>query len=183
VTEQPVPAASEAPPEGGNGTDAGPGPAPEPEASARAEIAGLESQLLRALADLDNMRKRLDREVVRQRAAERAEVAASWLPVVDNLERALQHAGANSDPVLDGVRAVRDQAVAVLARLGYPRYGETNRPFDPARDEAAGAVNADAPPGTVIAVVRPGYGGDQTVLRPATVIVSKGPNWSEGDTG
>jgi molecular chaperone GrpE len=146
----------------------------EAEPSEQTQVAALESQLRRALADLDNLRKRLDREVARQRAAERADAAANWLPVVDNLERALEHAGADGDAVLDGVRAVRDEAIAVLARLGFPRYDDVGRPFDPARDEAVGAMPADAPPGTVVAIVRPGYGTAETVLRPAGVIVSKG---------
>ena len=118
----------------------------------------MEAQLRRTLADLDNLRKRVDREIARERAAERATVAARWLPVVDNLDRALEHAGPDSDALVDGVRAVRDQAVGILARLGFPRYDDVGDPFDPARHEAVGALPADAPPGTVVAVVRPGYG-------------------------
>jgi molecular chaperone GrpE len=150
-----------------------PGPPGSPDRPGNTEVA-LESQLRRALADLDNLRKRLDREVARQRAEERARVAAEWLPVVDNLDRALEHAGAGADAVFAGVRAVRDQAVAILARLGYPRYEDVGRPFDPTRDEAVGATPADAPPGTVVTALRPGYGTDQAVLRPAAVMVSKG---------
>jgi molecular chaperone GrpE len=138
------------------------------------EVAALEAQLRRALADLDNLRKRVDREMARQRAEDRAQIAREWLPVVDNLERALDHAGGDPDAVLDGVRAVRDQAVAILARLGYPRYDDLGRPFDPARDEAVGATPSDAPPGTVVATLRPGYGTSEAVLRPAAVMVSRG---------
>jgi molecular chaperone GrpE len=138
------------------------------------EVVALEAQLRRALADLDNLRKRVDREMARQRAEDRAQIAREWLPVVDNLERALDHAGGDPDALLDGVRAVRDQAVAVLARLGYPRYDDVGRPFDPARDEAVGATPSDAPPGTVVATLRPGYGTSEAVLRPAAVMVSRG---------
>ena len=113
----------------------------------RDQVAALEAQLRRALADLDNLRKRFDREIARQRAEERARVTAEWLPVVDNLERALDHAGADPEAVVEGVRAVRDQAVAILARLGFPRYDDVGHPFDPARDEAVGATLADAPAG------------------------------------
>jgi molecular chaperone GrpE len=126
------------------------------------------------LADLDNLRKRVDREIARQRAEERAQVAGEWLSVVDNLERALDHAGADPDALLDGVRAVRDQAVAILGRLGYPRYDDVGHPFDPARDQAVGATPSDAPPGTVVATLRPGYGTSEAVLRPAAVMVSRG---------
>ncbi len=91
-----------------------------------------EDRWRRALADLDNLRKRHARELRRAGAAERAHVAAAFLPVVDNLELALAHADADPASIVDGVRAVRDQAVAVLARLGYPRHDETGVPFDPA---------------------------------------------------
>ena len=101
-------------------------------------------------------------------------MAREWLSVVDNLERALEHAGADPGALLDGVRAVHEQAVAILARLGYPRYDDVGRPFDPGRDEAVGATPSDAPPGTVVATFRPGYGTSEAVLRPAAVMVSRG---------
>jgi len=136
-------------------------------------VAELEDRWRRALADLDNLRKRYARELERERAAERARVAAQWLPVVDDLDRALAHAAEDPSAVLEGVRAVRDHATAVLARLGYPRYEEVGVPFDPARHEAVQAVaDADAPPGTVVAVLRPGYGREDHWLRPAAVAVA-----------
>ena len=64
---------------------------------------------------------------------------------------------------------MRDQALAVLARLGFPRFETLGERFDPTRHEAVGAIDADAPPGTVVAVVRPGYGTPETMLRPAAV--------------
>lgn len=137
-------------------------------------MAALESQLRRALSDLANLRKRFDREMARQRVLERAQVATEWLPIVDNLERALDHASASPELLLEGVRAVRDQAVATLDRLGYPRYDDIGHPFDPARDEAVSTAPADAPKGTVVAAPRPGYGSAETVLRPAGVVVSSG---------
>jgi molecular chaperone GrpE len=140
------------------------------------EAADLEARLRRALADLDNLRKRYERELARERAAARAQAAAEWLPVVDNLDRALLHADADPAGVVEGVRAVRDQAVAVLARLGFPRFDEeVGRPFDPVRHEAVGVVaDPDVKPGTVLEVVRPGYGTDEAILRPAGVIVASG---------
>jgi molecular chaperone GrpE len=102
-------------------------------------------------------------------------VAAEWLPVVDHLELALGHAGANPAGILEGVRAVRDQAVALLERLGYPRNEEVGTAFDPTRHEAVSTVaNTDTPPGTVVHVVRPGYGEGDRQLRPASVVVSTG---------
>lgn len=158
-------------------------PAPEsgvvdPEAA----LAETEDRLRRALADLDNLRKRYHRELAREREAERRRVAAAWLPVVDNLERALDHT-VSLDPgrlepdcesVLEGVRAVRVLATGVLAGLGYPRFDDTGKRFDPHRDEAVSAVAGD-PPGMVLETVRPGYGTDDDILRPAGVVVSRGP--------
>jgi molecular chaperone GrpE len=133
----------------------------------------LADRLRRTVAEVDNVRKRCARQVADERVAERARVAAEWLPVLDNLERALEHAGGGADPVLDGVRAVRDQAVAVLARLGYPRHAETGVPFDPYRHEAVGVVeDAGTAPGQVAQVVRPGYGDGPALLRPAAVLVA-----------
>jgi molecular chaperone GrpE len=134
----------------------------------------LEDRLRRALADVDNLRKRFEREVGRERAAERERVAGEWLPVVDNLERALHHAGADPVALLEGVRAVREQAVSALARLGFPRFDAVGEAFDPSRHEVVSAVDSPDPPGTVVAAVRPGYGTAEAVLRPAGVVVARG---------
>lgn len=138
-------------------------------------VAELEGRLLRALADLDNLRKRFDREVARERAVERARVAAAWLPVVDDLERAIEHAAAAEGSILDGVRAVHQHALDALERLGFPRFDDVGAPFDPRRHEAVSSVEAASPPGTVVATMRPGYGTDEEILRPASVVVSKPP--------
>ncbi|HEX6932566.1 MAG TPA: nucleotide exchange factor GrpE [Streptosporangiaceae bacterium] len=150
-------------------------------ATARAELAELRSRVkevedlrLRALADLDNLRKRCA-EQARQAAAESsASAAADWLPVVDNLDRALDHSRADPDAIIEGVRSVRDQALRVLAGLGYPRRDDVGVPFDPARHDAV-AVHSDpdVAAGTVIDVVRPGYGDGDHQLRPAQVVVAK----------
>lgn len=137
-------------------------------------LAETEDRLRRALADLDNLRKRYHRELARERDAERRRVAIELLPVVDNLERALDHAGPECAALVQGIRAVHDQAVAALARLGFERFDDVGRAFDPGRDEAIGAIDSDAPAGTVVAAVRPGYGAGDELLRPAGVVVSKG---------
>ncbi|MFF9275606.1 nucleotide exchange factor GrpE [Streptomyces griseosporeus] len=137
-------------------------------------IKELEDRWRRALADLDNLRKRHTRELERERATERSRTAAAFLPVLDNLELALTHAGADPDAIVEGVRAVRDQAVNVLQLLGYPRHAESGVAFDPARHEVVGVVqDPDAPPGTVVEVLRPGYGDGERQLRPAAVTVAK----------
>jgi molecular chaperone GrpE len=139
-----------------------------------AALAETEDRLRRALADLDNLRKRYHRELARERDSERRRVAMEILPIVDNLERALDHATPECTPLADGILAVHGQAVEALARLGFERFDDVGRPFDPARDEAIGAIDADAPPGTVVTAVRAGYRAGEDLLRPAGVVVAKG---------
>jgi molecular chaperone GrpE len=143
-------------------------------AAAEKQIAELEDSWRRTAAELDNFRKRCARDVVRAREQERASVASRWLPVLDNLERALEHASSNPDQIVEGVRAVHQQALAVLADLGYPRRDEeTGKAFNPAHHEAVSTIaDEDLVPGTVAHVVRPGYGPDGEILRPASVVVA-----------
>lgn len=144
-------------------------------ADLRARADARQQELQRALADTDNMRKRFDREITRIRDQERAAVAQRWLPVVDNLDRALEYAGADPARVIEGVRAVRDEAVRVLAELGFPRRDDTGEKFDPARHDAVGSrPGGEAVPGTVVQVVQPAYGSGEHQLRPALVVVADG---------
>ncbi|GHS88772.1 protein GrpE [Actinomycetota bacterium] len=157
-------------------------PAPEPPdegvrdgaADTQQQIAELEDSWRRTAAELDNVRKRCAKDIVRAREQERASVAARWLPVLDNLERALEHASSSPDQIVEGVRAVHQQALTVLADLGYPRRDdETGKPFDPAHHEAVSTIADERlVPGTVAHVVRPGYGPDGEILRPASVVVA-----------
>lgn len=156
----------------GAGAPAGPEPArpAEPE-----QLATLEDKWRRALADLDNARKRHVRELAHEAEAERRRVCLAWLPIVDNLELAIEHAGDRQDPLVAGIAAVRDQAVALLQSLGFPRHDEAGIPFDPMRHEVVGVIDdAEAEPGTVVTVLRPGYGDPpERQLRPAAVLVSR----------
>jgi len=157
---------------GGNG-EGGPGDVAAV-AGLQARLAESEDQKLRALADLDNLRKRCAAQVERAEANARTEVARQWLPVVDNLERALEHAAADPRAIVEGIQAVRQQALGVLASLGFPRRDDTGATFDPARHEAVAATHDPrVPPGTVVQVVRPGYGESDRQLRPAQVVVAK----------
>ena len=139
-----------------------------------ARIAELEDARLRALADLDNMRKRCAAQILRAEEEARASVARQWLPVIDSLDLALAHATADPAAIVDGVEAVREQALGVLARLGFPRRDDRGARFDPTRHEAV-ATRPD--PGTeadmVAEVVRPGYGEGDHQLRPAQVVVAR----------
>ncbi|KAA0941966.1 nucleotide exchange factor GrpE [Streptomyces apricus] len=157
----------------GPGSD-GPAGTAVPDDEYTAALRAAEDRWRRALADLDNLRKRHARELNGQAVVERARTAAAFLPVVDNLELALSHAAADPGAIVEGVRAVRDQAVDVLERLGYPRQAESGVPFDPARHEVVGVVQEpDAEPNTVVQVLRPGYGEAERQLRPAAVTVAK----------
>jgi molecular chaperone GrpE len=143
-------------------------------AETQARLAEAGDQRLRALADLDNLRKRCAAQVERAEADARAQVARQWLPVVDNLERALEHAAADPRTIVDGIAAVRQQALGVLTSLGFPRRDDTGATFDPARHEAvATTYDPRVPPGTVVQVVRAGYGEPDRQLRPAQVVVAK----------
>jgi molecular chaperone GrpE len=165
-----------------NGYSAEPpaGTATDPEMTAapaqQADAAEWESRWRRAAADLDNLRKRYARDLAREREQERATVASAFLPVVDTIERALEHADADPRSIVEGVRTMREQALGVLAGLGFGREDETGVPFDPARHEVVGMVDSDVtgqPPGSVVAVVRPGYGAPGRQLRPAAVTVAR----------
>ena len=143
-------------------------------ADLEARLAEAQDQRLRAVADLDNLRKRCAAQVERAEADARTQVARQWLPVVDNLERALEHAEADPRTIVEGIRAVRQQALGVLASLGFPRRDDTGATFDPVRHEAIAAMyDPGVPPGTVVQVVRPGYGEPDRLLRPAQVVVAK----------
>jgi molecular chaperone GrpE len=171
-------------PEERTGTDRGaesatPTRSPEdrPEGRPEPDAAELEDRWLRAVADLDNLRKRYARELGREREAERELVASAFLPVLDTIDRALEHAGSDPRSIIEGIRTLREQALAVLAGLGYRREDETGVPFDPARHEVVGVVEPDgvAAPGSVAEVVRPGYGSPGRQLRPASVTVAQSP--------
>lgn len=136
----------------------------------RARASALEDQLLRALAEADNLRKQRARDIEQARA----DTVRQLLPVLDNLDRALAHADADPRSIIDGIRAVRDQATRLLADLGFSRRDDTGETFDPARHDAVGSrPAADLASGTVVEVVRPAYGDGEHQLRPAQVVVAK----------
>ncbi len=131
-----------------------------------------DQRLLRALADLDNVRKRYERRLAVATEEERNRVVSLWLPVVDDLERALEFADSDPERVISGVRSVYENALAVLARLGFERFEDVGKPFDPARHEAVATIGADAPAGSIVGTARPGYTSNTGTIRPAHVVVA-----------
>jgi molecular chaperone GrpE len=137
-----------------------------------ARLAETEDRYKRALADLDNYRKRSARDVERRVAESRERLVLDWLEVVDSVERALRMESEGAE--LQGLRAVLDQMEAILARQGAERLGTAGESFDPERHEAiAVRHSADVPDRTVLDVARSGFSLDDRVLRPAQVVVSR----------
>jgi len=124
----------------------------------------------RMKAEMENSRKRLERERTRyvQVASER--LVGELLPVLGNLERALEAQG----DVREGVRATRDQLVAVLAREGLAQIHSDGEIFDPTVHEAVMSMPSDEhEEDTVVQTLEPGYTLNDRTIRPAKVIVSK----------
>jgi molecular chaperone GrpE len=145
-------------------------PAPEPEAAQEER----DESYLRLAADFDNYRKRVAREhaELTQRANER--LLNELLPVLDDLERALEAAAEHEEAKLEeGVKLVHRSFLSLLERHGLSEI-ETNGAFDPHVHEALLAQAAeDAEEGSVLQVLQKGYRLGERVLRPARVIVAK----------
>jgi molecular chaperone GrpE len=138
------------------------------------ELARMEDRYKRALADLDNYRKRAARETERRVAEARESVLLDWLEVADSVERAMRMEA--DGPCADGLRAVLEQIDGVLARQGAQRIGTAGDRFDPERHEAIAVQPSDqVPDRTVLAVERSGYALGERVIRPAQVVVGRTP--------
>jgi len=138
------------------------------------ELARIDERYRRALADLDNFRKRATREVDRRVAEAQEAVLHDWLQVVDSVERAitLEPEG----PCQDGLRAVLQQIDAVLDRQGARRIGTLGDQFDPERHEAVAVrASGEVPDRTVVEVHRSGVASGDRVIRPAQVVVARAP--------
>jgi molecular chaperone GrpE len=138
----------------------------------------LQDEYLRALADFDNLRKRTERdsEISRRMALEA--LAIDLLPVLDNFERAVQTAseGASAESLKKGMDLIHSQLRDTLCKHGVEEYTCVGTQFDPRRAEAIGYVMTDEHvPGTVVSEMCRGYSCGERVLRPARVVVAKGP--------
>jgi molecular chaperone GrpE len=139
-----------------------------------AEIARLDDRYRRAVADLDNFRKRSARDVERRVQEARDAILREWLEALDSVERAARMDSGGQ--VAEGMRALLDQMEAILARHGVQRIGAAGEQFDPVRHEAVGVrVTEDVQDRTILEVVRAGFAIGDRVLRPAQVVVSRRP--------
>jgi molecular chaperone GrpE len=137
-------------------------------------LAEADDRYRRAVADLDNLRKRTAREVARLVEESRESLTREWLEALDSVERALRMTP--EGPLQTGLRSVLDQMEAVLARTGVQRIGAVGETFDPERHDAVGVRDSeDVPDRTVVDVARSGFALGGRVLRPAQVIVSRRP--------
>jgi molecular chaperone GrpE len=127
----------------------------------------------RTQADFENYRKRAAKEAAAAGSRAKAGLVRELLPVLDNLERALDHAD-EGESLLEGVRLVHSDLVGVLQRSGVQSFDPSGEPFDPTLHEALSTRPQDGQhPGTVVEVVEKGYRLNDTILRPARVVVSQ----------
>ncbi len=141
-------------------------------AESERERSGLRDDYLRALADLENYRKRTARERDEVGARSRAETLAPFLEILDDLERALGEAGSDGGPLGTGVGLIRDKMEALLRRLGVTPIETAGAQFDPALHESFGGITSTgSEPHTILQELRRGYLIDGRVLRPARVLI------------
>jgi molecular chaperone GrpE len=157
--------------------------APDPAAALEAEKAELKDRLLRSLADLENLRKRSEKDVADARVYAVTRFARDLLDVVDNMRRALDSVPADAaaaadgpfKALIEGVQLTERDFLKKLAAHGVRKLEPVGEKFDPNFHQAMFEVPDETrPSGTVTQVVQPGYALNDRVLRPAMVGISKG---------
>jgi molecular chaperone GrpE len=145
----------------------------------RKQVEEKQDRLLRALAEAENIRRRSQRDREEYVRYANESLLRDLLPVLDNLDRALEAARATNDAsgVVGGVELIQRELLKVLERAGVTRYSALGQPFDPTRHEAiARVVSANAKPGAVVGETLPGYMLHNRVLRAALVSVAAAPD-------
>ena len=153
----------------------------ENRSAAQAEIERLQEALnrehamhLRALADFDNYRKRVQRERESAAQAGKRQLVLALLDVLDDFERALAYANTAPESILTGARVIHQRLTDLLQAQGVVPYTSAGQPFDPALHEAVDVINTDqATPGVVLNELSHGYRWGDEVLRPARVRVAQ----------
>lgn len=134
-------------------------------------------QALRAAAEAENTRRRLQREKDEAVAYAATAFARDMLQVADNLDRALASLPADETlkPLADGLDAVRRELAQLFERHGITRVAAVGLPLDPMSHQAMVEVESEAEPGTVVAELQAGYRMKDRLLRPALVSVARAP--------
>jgi molecular chaperone GrpE len=148
-------------------------------AELRRQLEDRQDRLLRALAETENVKRRAQRERDEHSRYANETLIREIIPVLDNLDRALDAARAagNAANVVEGVELIQRELLKVLERAGATRYSALGQPFDPTRHEAiARVVSADQAPNTVVTETAPGYLLHGRVLRAALVAVAAAPD-------
>ena len=156
-------------------------PAQDPTLEELTRLRAREDELLRAVAESQNVLRRRRQEMdANVRHAEEA-VVRDLLPILDDLDRALGAMPESGDASFRaGVSLVRDRLLGLLEQRGLQAIRPQGEPFDPAlHDALAQRPSPDVPPGAVLEVVQPGYRFRERVLRHAKVIVSGAPEPAE----
>lgn len=148
----------------------------------RRELEDEQKSHLRLLADFDNYRRRVARELESAGLGGRREALLPLLPVLDTLERALA-AGSSDANFLEGVAATQRQFLKALQDAGAEPIASIGRPFDPGIHEVVATVPADGgiAPGTVSQEVRRGWRLKGDLLRPAQVVVTAAADQEQDD--
>jgi len=142
--------------------------------AALAEIAELKDKLLRNHAEMDNFRKRTQREVADAHKFGIEKFTVALLDVVDNLERALEVEDGNEQALRDGVKLTLDSWHNMMEKFNVERIDAVGEVFDPHHHEALSQMPHEEPAGTVIAQHVAGYKLHGRLIRPAKVLVSAG---------
>jgi molecular chaperone GrpE len=158
-----------------------PAETPDPVAQLEAEKTDLKEKLLRTLADMENLRRRTEREIADARAYAVTNFARDMLTVADNTRRALESVPDDArgegplQSFIEGIELTERDLLKTLERHGIKRLDPQGQKFDPNLHQAMFEVpNPDVPNGTVVQVVQTGYAIGDRVLRPALVGVAKG---------
>ncbi|MDG2273941.1 MAG: nucleotide exchange factor GrpE [Halioglobus sp.] len=143
------------------------------------ELASARDTVLRTKADAQNVTRRAEQDVEKARKFALERFCSELLPVVDNLERALEAAAGDNDivkPIAEGVELTLKSLQEVLKKFHIETLDPQGEPFDPQLHQAMSMVeNGDVEPNTVIAVMQKGYTLNGRLVRPAMVMVSKSP--------
>ncbi|NGZ13207.1 nucleotide exchange factor GrpE [Vibrio aestuarianus] len=145
--------------------------------SSEAKIQEQQDTVLRAKAEVENMRRRSEAEIDKARKYALSRFAEELLPVLDNLERAIQAADADNEvikPLVEGVELTHKTFVGVIEKFGLKEINPEGEVFNPEFHQAMSIQeSADHEPNTVMFVMQKGYELNGRVVRPAMVMVSK----------